>query len=121
MRAYELDEFDQQALGNYDPTEDRLGRLRRSGTNSQTITLRHLNKLKHIRNRRRRELEKKCALVQTMYGNPERRELELEQQERKLETLRGQIGLEIDAAEIDSGHKDRIRDMALSAMRKLKK
>lgn len=121
MRAYELYEFNQQAMGNYDPAEDRLGRLRRSGGNSQTITLQLLNKLKHIRNRRRQELDKKRALVRTMYGNPDIREFELEQQERDLETLRGQIALEIDAAKIDCEHKDRIRDMAMDAMRRERK
>ena len=121
MRVYELYETEFEALGIYDPTDDGLSRRHQSGARGQKITLRHLNRLKHIRNRRRREQAKKQALVQTMYGNPDFRELELEQQEQKLETLQGQITLEIDAAKIDQETKDHIRQMALDGTRKRKK
>lgn len=121
MRAYELYETDFQALGIYNPARDRLGRRHPSDTRKGKITLQLLNKLKHIRNRRQQELDKKLALVKAMYGNPDIRELELQQQERDLEILRGQIALEIDAAKIDGKHKDRIRDMAMDAMRRERK
>ena len=121
MRAYELYETDFEGLGIYDPTEDKLGRCHQSGACGQKITLRHLHRLKHIRNRRRREQAKKQALVQTMYGNPDFRELELEQQEQKLETLQGQITLEIDAAKIDQETKDHIRQMARDAIDRQRK
>lgn len=121
MRAWELYETDFQELGIYDPALDRLGRRHPSDTCNRGITLQLLNKLKHIRRRRQKELDKKLALVRTMYGNTDIREFELEQQEQELETLRGQIELEIDAAKIDGKHKDRIRDMAMDAMRRERK
>ena len=121
MRAFELcpDEF--QALGLYNPESDRLREGPHWAANIRKITLRDLNRLKHIRNRRREEARAQSNLVRAMYGNPDLRELDLQQQEQRLDTLRGQIALEIDAAEIDQGQKDRIRDMAMSAIKKSKK
>lgn len=121
MRAFELYGEDFRALGLYDPANDRLRERPQSGARIPNFTLRDLNRLKHIRNRRRAETRKHSNLVRAMYGNPDLRELELQQQERQLETLRGQIALEIDAAEIDQGQKDHIRDMAKNAMRRSKK
>ena len=121
MRAFELYPTDFQALGLYNPANDRLGKRPQLTTGNRKITLRGLNRLKHIRNRRRAEARKHANLVRAMYGNPDIRDQELQQQEQRLETLRGQIALEIDAAEIDQGQKERIRDMAKNAMRKSKK
>ncbi len=121
MRVFELYGTDFKALGLYNPENDRLSERPQWAANARKITLRDLNRLKHVRNRRREEARKHSNLVRTMYGNPDLRDLDLQQQEQRLETLRGQIALEIDAAEIDQGQKERIRDMARNAMRKSKK
>lgn len=121
MRAFELypDEF--QALGLYNPENDRLRDRPQWARNISKITLRDLNHLKHIRNRQREEARKRRNLVHAMYGNPDIRDQELQQHEQRLETLRGQIALKIDAAEIDQGQKEHIRGMAKNTMQKTKK
>lgn len=121
MRAFELYGTDFQALGLYDPAKNRLSKRREPNMPKRRITLRYLHRLKQIRNRRRAEARKHGNLVRAMYGNSDLRELELQQQEQRLEMLRSQIALEIDAAEIDQGQKEHIRDMASNAMRKSKK
>ena len=120
MRAFELYPADFKALGLYNPENDRLRERPQWATNAKKITLHDLNRLKHIRNRRREEARNHSNLVRTMYGNPDLRELELQQQEQRLETLRGQIALEIDAAEIAAEDKDRIAQMAMAAIKRQK-
>ncbi len=120
MRAFELYPDDFKALGLYNPENDRLREKPRWATNARKITLRDLNRLKHIRNRRREEARKHSDLVRAMYGNSDIQGLELQQQEQQLETLRGQIALEIDAAEISAEDKDRISKMAMAAINRRK-
>ena len=128
MRAYELYERTNFiALGLYDPADDRLGRREPGDTRKPRITLRDLNKLKHKRNARQRELDKKAELAPVMYGDPElehqaaEREAETEQQKHELQMLKGEFKLMIDRAEIDQEAKDHISDMARSAMKRRSK
>lgn len=120
MKAYELYETDPAALGIYNPQNDhskpKLGDIRKS-----VITLRHLNKLKHIRRNRQREHDAKMALVSTMYGDPQLRENELEAQHQALENLKDEIANQIDAAEIDQKQKAHIEDMAMDAVKRRRK
>lgn len=116
MRAFELYGTDFQALGLYDPAKNKLRRRPHPNMPKRRVTLRDLHRLKHIRNRRRAEAEKHRDLVRTMYGNSDLRELGLERQEQKLETLRDQIAVEIDAAEISAEDKERINKMAMNAI-----
>ena len=128
MRAYELYERSNFiALGLYDPADDRLGRREPDDTRKPRITLRDLNKLKHRRRARQRELDKKAELARTMYGDPALehqaadREAEFEKREHELQMVKDKIQLRIDGAEIDQEAKDHISDMARSAMKKRSK
>ena len=121
MRAFELYGTDFQALGLYNPANDRLREKPQYDAKIRKLTLRDLNRLKHIGNRRRAEARKHSNLVRAMYGNSDLRELELQQQEQRLETLRGQIAFEIDAAEISTEDKEHIRRMAMDAIGRQRK
>ena len=115
MRAYELYETDPNSLGLYDQSQDHSGPSL-ADTRRSVITLRHLNKLKHIRRNRQREHDAKMALVSTMYTDPQIRENELETQQQALENLKTEIALQIDAAEINQKQKSHIEDMAMDAV-----
>ncbi len=120
MRAYELYEKDPAALGIYNPQND-YSKPAVTDTRKPFITLRHLNKLKHIRRNRQREHDAKMALVSTMYGDPQLRENELEAQHQALENLKDEIANQIDAAEIDQKQKAHIEDMAMDAVKRRRK
>ena len=126
MRAYELYEFDQQVLGNYDPTEDRLGQRHLSDTRKNKLTLRTLNRLNKIRKARRLEREKKSPILKLMYGNDglqaehdaidaDREKFQQEFDLAKLELERDKLAIqqEIDAAELDNKQRQHIRAMAM--------
>ena len=115
MRAFELYEANPTALGLYDPSLDQSGPSL-TDTKISFITLRHLNKLKHIRRNRQREHDAKMATVSVMYGDPQIRENELEAQEQALKNLKDEIANQIDAAEIDQKQKSHIEDMAMDAV-----
>ncbi len=129
MRAYELYEFDQQAMGNYDPTEDRLGHRHLPDIRKNKLTLRTLNRLNKIRTARRLEAEKKSPLLKLMYGNDglqaehdaidaEREKFQQEIELEKLELERDKLTIqqEIDAAELDDKQRQHIRAMAKKAI-----
>ena len=73
------------------------------------ITLRHLNRLKHIRRRNKIEHDQKLALLPVMYSG---------ERLQQLEELESDISDQIDAAKIEQKEKDHIRDMALNAIKK---
>lgn len=108
MRAYELLETDPAVLG-----------LRRFMDRSKpTITLRDLNRLKKIKNNRRRELQKKHAFLPVIYGDPDLRDEEFDLRERELEQIKDEIGVVIDRAEMDAKDKAHIADMARRMIKK---
>lgn len=117
MRAYELFETDFVAMGLYDPQQDDFGSRKLGDTRKPPLTLQHLHKLKHIRNSRRRELEKKLELVGLMYTDPDRQQqsaaldLEHERQEHALKMMKDEIALEIAAAKMGKDKKEHIRHM----------
>ena len=134
MRAYELYEADPRALGIYDPAQDILSIQELGDTRKPCITLRHINRLKHVRKARQKALETKRQFIAIIYGDPEltdrRAELEQESQRQqhelemaKLELEKEKLAIqkEIEEAEIDQEAKDHIRDMAMNAARKRKK
>ena len=87
MRAYEL----------YETTESK-----------PQITLRQLNRLKHIRRRNKMAQEEKAAMLPVMYSGARLEELE---------ELENDISAQIHAAKIDQEQKDHIRDMALNTIK----
>ena len=78
------------------------------GTRSTTITLRQLNRMKHIRQREKRDLDQKLALLPVMYSGERLQELE---------NLEDDIADQIDSAKLDNESKKHISDMALRAIR----
>lgn len=125
MRAYELYETNLVALGVYDPADDELRRREFGDTRKPKITLRDINRLKHIRNARKREKEKKLEFVPVMYSDAKfeqqasEQDLELERQKHelelaKLELERDQLELQndIEKAEIDHEQRSNIRKKA---------
>ena len=97
MRAYELYETAPAALGIYNPAQDKSARQTTS-SRKPPITLKHLNRLKHIRNRRRKELEKKQAFLPVIYGDKELADADFDLQQRELEQIKDEIALQIDGA-----------------------
>lgn len=130
MRAWELYENDLRALGIYEPAEDRLGQRQMTDTRTNKLTLRVLNRLKHIRNALRAEKEKKIGLLATMYGDDtltaaqeaidtDRDKLQQEIELAKLELERDKMAIqqEIEAAELDNEQRKHIRSMARKALK----
>ena len=130
MRAKELYENDLRALGIYEPAEDRLGRREVTDTRKGKLTLRNLNRLKHIRNARRAEKEKKAPLLTMMYGDDtmraeqeaidaDRDKLQQEIELARLELERDKMAIqqEIESAELDNEQRQHIRAMARKAMK----
>ena len=70
MRAYELYETNLRSLGIYNPAEDQTTQ-QTGDTRTSTLTLRHLNLLKHIRRRNQQEHEKKLKFLPVIYGDQE--------------------------------------------------
>jgi hypothetical protein len=131
MRAYELYEFDQRALGNYDPGQDRLGQRHLSDIRKNKLTLRIFNRLNKIRTARRLEREKKAPLLKLMYGDDglqaeqnaidaEREKFHQEIELTRLELERDKLAIqhEIDAAELDDKQRQHIRAMAMRVLGK---
>ncbi len=130
MRAWELYENDLRALGIYEPAEDRLGGRELTDTRKGKLTLRKLNQLKHIRNARRAEKEKKAPILSMMYGDEtmraeqeaidadrDRQQQELELAKLELERDKMAIQQEIEAAELDNEQRQHIRAMAQKALK----
>ena len=130
MRAYELYEFDQRSLGNYDPAEDHLNHRHLSDTRKDPLTLRHLNRLNKIRKARRAEKEKKAPLLAMMYGDEtiraeqeaidaDREKLHQEMELAKLELERDKMAIQqqIEAAELDTEQRRHIRAMAMKSIK----
>ena len=130
MRAWELYENDLRALGIYEPAEDRLGGREITDTRKNKLTLRVLNRLKHIRNARRAEKEKKDPIIAMMYGDEtiraeqesidadrDKLQQEIELARLELERDRMAIQQEIEAAELDNEQRQHIRAMAKNAIR----
>jgi hypothetical protein len=115
MRAYELYETDAAALGIYNPAEDKSAR-QITDTRKPEITLKLLNRLKHIKNRRKRELKKKEAFLPVIYGDKEIAEDDYYSQKRELEQIKDEIGLEIDTAELNQEKKEHISSMAMNVV-----
>ncbi len=121
MRYREICETSPVSLGLYNLANDH-SKHEFTDTRKPVITLRHLNRLKHIRRQRQRDHDAKMATVSTMYGDPQLRENELDSQQQALENLKDEITNQIDAAEINQKQKSHIEDMAMNAvMRKRKK
>ncbi len=120
MRYKEIHENNASALGIYDPPQDQSGPSL-TDIRKPVITLRHLNKLKHIRRRHKRDHHIKMDLVSKMYGDPQLRENELEAQQQALENLKDEIANQIDAAEIDQKQKSHIENMAMDAVKRRQK
>jgi hypothetical protein len=120
MRYYELHETSLVSLGLCNPAND-YSKQATSNSSKPVITLRHLNKLKHIRNIRQREHDKKMALLSIMYGDPQLKQNEIETQRIELEKLELEISKLIDAAEIEQEQKSHIEDMAMAAIKRRRK
>jgi len=87
----------------------RAFELYETTTRKPYITLRHLNRLKHIRRTNQKKHEEKMALLPIMYSG-ERLADEAQ--------LKDEIGNEIEKAEIDQEQKSHIEDMALNAIKR---
>lgn len=120
MRYFELQESDPISVGLYDPAQDHTsGNLSDNG--KPRLTLLHLNKLKHIRNRRRQDLQRKLEFLPSMYANGDVQEVSFELQKRELEQVKDEIALEIDKAEISADAKAHISSLALRAIEQRRK
>lgn len=90
----------------------RAYELYETSTRKPQITLRHLNKLKHIRNRNQQAHAEKLAMLPLMYGG-ERLADEVQ--------LKAEISDEIEAAEVDAEQKQHIEQMAMNAIKRQRK
>lgn len=120
MRAFEFYETNLSAIGIYNPNKDH-SKPGVTDTRKPPLTLRHLNKLKHIRRHHQREHEAKMATVSAMYSDPQLRENELEAQQQALDNLKDEIANQIDAAEIIQKQKSHIEDMAMDTVLRQRK
>jgi hypothetical protein len=66
-----MSSFKKIVLENYFPEEDRSVSREKDDTRRPRLTLRHLNKLRKIREMRRLEMAAHKEFVQTMYGPQE--------------------------------------------------
>ena len=107
MRAFELYEFSHSQLG-----------LKAVLPRGHDLTLRHLNKLKHIRKRRAEERAEKLSLVRRMYGSNDVDEtaLDIEKQKLELDMLKQDIQHAIDTAKLSDQSKAKVQDMAQDAL-----
>lgn len=117
MRYKEIHETRSASLGLYDPNNDHSKRSI-TGNRKPFITLRHLNRLKLIRCKNKRDRDAKMNLISTMYGDPQIRENEIEAQQQALENLKDEIAIEIKSAKISQKDRDHISSMALNAVKK---
>ena len=120
MRYKEIYKTSPAALSIYNPNKDH-SKPAVTDTRKSALTLRHLNRLKHIRRKRQRDHDAKMELVSIMYGDPQLRENELEVQQQALENLKDEIANKIDAAEINQKQKSHIEDMAINALTRKRK
>jgi DNA-binding helix-hairpin-helix protein with protein kinase domain len=120
VRYIELNERRPVLSGIYGPQKDH-SRHNVNDIRKPPLTLRHLNKLKHIRKNRQRAHDDKMSLVSTMYGDPQLREHEIEAQQQALENLKDEIANQIDAAEIDQKQKSHIETMAMNTIERQRK
>lgn len=123
MRAIELYETNLAALG-----------IKRDGTGEQKLTLRALNKLKRIREKRRSADDKKRALRRAMYGGGDlfdrteeleqaRAELELAQKEAELKLTQKRQDIEhaIETAKLSDEAREKVSALAQETLgRRLK-
>jgi len=116
VRYFELYETDSVSLGIYNPSADQSVRNITS-TRNPPITLKLLNRLKGIRNRRRRERENKLDFYPVIYGDKQVAEDGFELQLRELEQVKDEIALEIEKAEIAEKDMEHIKGMAQNAIR----
>lgn len=65
-----LNEFSDQGNFGYDPVNDRLSRAELDDTRKPRLTLRHINKLRKMREAKKLDLKDERQLYQTMYGIP---------------------------------------------------
>ena len=117
MRYKEIYETSGASVGVYDPNQDN-SKPANTDTRKSVITLRHLNRLKHIRRKNQSDRDAKMDTVATMYGDPQLRENEIEAQQQALENLKDEIANQIDAAEISQKDNDRISAMAMNAVKR---
>jgi len=87
----------------------RAYELYETSTRKPQITLRHLNRLKHIRKRNQQAHAEKMAMLPLMY-NGERLADEA--------ALKAEIADEIEAAEVDAEQKRHIETMAISTIKR---
>jgi|SaaInlStandDraft_7_1057024.scaffolds.fasta_scaffold179755_1 hypothetical protein len=120
MKYKEIYETSSVSLGLYNPAND-YSKPAIADTRKSFITLRHLNRLKHIRHNRQREHDKKMALLPIMYGDPQRQQNEIEAGRLELEKLELEITKLVDEAEIEQEQKSHIEDMAMTAMKRRRK
>ncbi len=130
MRAHELlEDAGLVALGLYDPARDRLHTRTPGDARKPGITLRQLNRLKRIRNVRRKAQEKRQELVRVMYADPDlaqqtreqERELEYDRRQYELERLKDEISKIVDQAQVDQEGRDHVKDMAQQAIERARK
>ena len=121
MRYYELFETSPEAQGIYNRSRDKRQNDPASFSRRPPLTLRHLNRLKHIRNARLKAAKEKLAFLPKIYGDPNHIESQLEQTQHEIQMVKDQIALEIEAAEIDQDKKDHISAMAKRAIERKRK
>lgn len=80
------------------------------------ISLKHINRLKKMKQARRDEFAQRKILMGLMYGDPDDkqadRERELDMREREVTLLKSEIQALIDRAEIDQESRQHIQKMA---------
>lgn len=121
MRYYELYETTPTTQGIYDKNQDRRQNNSTRFSRRPPLTLRHLNRLKHIRNARLKAAKEKLAFLPKIYGDPNSKENQLEQAHHEIRMVKDQIALEIEAAKIDQDKKDHISAMAKRAIERKRK
>jgi len=86
------------------------------------LTLRHLNKLKKIRAKRRKSLDAKRKLAAIMYSDPDQQledaNLDLEKKSAELDIKRQEMALDIEKSELDNDQKAAIGKKALKSILK---
>ena len=118
MRIKELYETSPTAQGIYDKNQDRQNG---SSNRIPRLTLRNLNRLKHIRNARKKAHKEKLEFLPKIYGNEDHLAARQQLEQDRLELIKDEIALEIEAAKISHDQKDHIADMAMRAIERNRK
>jgi hypothetical protein len=87
----------------------------------ERLTLKNLNRMKFEKRRLERELAEKQRRVGAIYANHEIEAERAERRNKELKLIRDEIWRKIDGAKIDRKDKEKIRAMALKALKVAKK